>query len=99
VPKGIVLGVSKTDLFKNNLEEISMTYNSGDVFLFVTDGVLEARNSREIDFDEERLLNIFAKSVYGDAEKIRNNIVEAVQEFAGEADQFDDITVVVVKVK
>nr|MDA3843765.1 SpoIIE family protein phosphatase [Candidatus Kapabacteria bacterium] len=99
VPKGIVLGVSKTDLFKNNLEEINMTYNSGDVFLFVTDGVLEARNSREVDFDEERLLNIFAKSVYSDAEKIRDNIVEAVQEFAGDEDQFDDITVVVVKAK
>ncbi len=96
-PKGHVLGMGKEKIFGKNLEETMIQYHTGDVFLFITDGVLEARNSSNGDFDEHRLLTVFRNKAYNDPEQIRNSIVNAVQEFAGTAEQFDDLTVVVVK--
>ncbi len=96
-PKGLALGMGKEKIFSGNLEEIIIKYHTGDVFLLITDGVLEARNSSNDDFDEHRLLSVFQNKAFNDSEQIRNSIVNAVQEFAGTAEQFDDLTVVVVK--
>lgn len=97
ITQGMVIGLDKSGLFDSNLEERTIKYAIGDVFLFVTDGVVEARNEENVEFEETRLLNIFTSKAFNDPVTIRNNIVNEVQEFAGKEKQFDDITVVVVK--
>lgn len=97
-PKGIVLGLTKDDLFDRNLEQISLNYTSGDIFLLVTDGVVEARNHSQDDFGSDRLEMILKNSSNSDSHTIRDNVVNAVQQFSKDKDQFDDLTVVVVKI-
>lgn len=65
---------------------------SGDAIFLYTDGVTEAMNeSREI-FDEQRLLRKLA-ALGGSAEEDIEGGYEAVREYAGEAEQSDDITI------
>lgn len=94
-PTGVIIGMTKDDLFDRNLEEIEVGFEQGDVFLFLTDGILEARNGAGEDFGEERLLRIFKNAGSSGAKETRDKIVESAQEFGGNTDQFDDITVVV----
>ncbi len=98
-PKGIVIGLTKDQMFSRNLEEVTMTYDEGDIFLFITDGVIEARSESKEEFGESRLINVFsyAARTAGESQAIRDSILNAVQDFARNTDQFDDLTVVVVK--
>ncbi|TAL70054.1 MAG: PDZ domain-containing protein [Bacteroidetes bacterium] len=97
IPKGILLGKSTNEIFNGHIEEILMDYQPGDVFLFISDGVIEARNNRFDDFDEHRLVDTFRKNIEFCSEKIMDNIVQTVSEFISEVEPYDDLTVVVVK--
>ncbi len=98
VPKGIVLGISKENLFDRNLEQVELGFEKGDIFLFVTDGVVEARNYSGDEFDGDKLLEILKNYSRLDAKGIRDTIINEVEKFAGSNSQYDDMTVVVVKV-
>ncbi len=98
IPKGIVLGISKENLFDRNLEQIEISFEKGDIFLFVTDGVVEARNFAGEEFDGDKLLTILKNYSSMDAKGIRDTIINEVEKFAGANSQYDDMTVVVVKV-
>ena len=97
LPKGILLGKSRKEVFDGNIEEINMDYSPGDVFLFISDGVIEARNSKSDDFDETRLMETFKNNVSLSSENIMDNIVKTVSDFSDEVEPYDDLTIVVVK--
>jgi serine phosphatase RsbU (regulator of sigma subunit) len=96
-PKGLGLGLENEGLFSTELEEKKLQYESGDVLVFVTDGIIEARNETRDDFGEERLLKILTSQASSGADVLRDRILEEVRAFAGRAAPHDDQTVVVVK--
>jgi phosphoserine phosphatase RsbU/P len=61
-----------------------------------TDGVSEAQNGDEEQFEVERLLDAARNSRERTAEAVQVAILTAVDQFVGDAAQFDDLTVVVV---
>ena len=65
---------------------------SGDAIFLYTDGVTEAMNEGRELFDEQRLLRKLA-ALGGSAEEDIEGVYEAVREYAGEAEQSDDITI------
>lgn len=97
IPKGLVLGMNKGELFYRNLEQKSINYNAGDFFILVTDGILEARNSQNEEFEEERFINIIESASNTSAENMKDLILKKVTDYTGREDQFDDLTIVVVK--
>ncbi|MFP4529524.1 MAG: SpoIIE family protein phosphatase [Candidatus Kapaibacterium sp.] len=97
VPRGLVLGLSKGKIFSGNIEEMTFDYAPGDVFLFITDGVTEARNNRGEDFDESRLMDCLMRNALKESHAIRDEILHDLAEFTDHSEQYDDITVVVVK--
>ncbi len=70
----------------------------GDVLVMYTDGVTEAIDSGSAMFTEERLRTVIGESAGLPAEGIVRTIREAVTAFCGEAPQFDDMTILVLKV-
>lgn len=96
-PKGLVLGMNIDDLFNRNLEEMEINYNEGDIFILITDGILEARNADQRDYEEERLLQVIRGSFLKNAQKITEDIADSVDNYTGREDQFDDMTVLVIK--
>lgn len=86
------LGVLSREKFNPALQEIEM--DSGDELFIWSDGIIEARNSQDELFGEERLQSLF-KTVRADA--IFKDILSAVDDFTGDADADDDVTLLSVK--
>ena len=78
----------------------SLRLSSGDVLVFFTDGMPEARNPRGEFYGEERLRLVVTgiDTTPRRARDIKQAIIDDVTQFSGTAPQHDDMTVVVVKV-
>jgi sigma-B regulation protein RsbU (phosphoserine phosphatase) len=70
---------------------------AGDVLLIGTDGIWETRNALSEKFGKERVANIVRCHHRQSAEGILQAILSAQEEFRGEAQQEDDITLLVIK--
>jgi len=81
------------------LEENVIDIGPGDTLVLYTDGVTEAVNEKGEDFGEERLKLAIRESRDATAREIILRIQDAVIAFAGTMHQFDDITLLVAKVK
>lgn len=73
----------------------TVTIAPGDTVIFYTDGVTEAMNEHDEEFGLERLCQLFEGAPPTDTEKANLAIFQAVNEFAGDAPQSDDITCLV----
>jgi phosphoserine phosphatase RsbU/P len=69
----------------------------GDVFVSYSDGVTEAHNVAGEEFGEARLVTVLERYSRGSAAVILEQIINAVQDFAHRAEQYDDVTALVVK--
>jgi serine phosphatase RsbU (regulator of sigma subunit) len=96
--KGMVLGLTRDKVFERNMEEDEIHYKPGDIFVLVTDGIIEAKNSILQEYGEENLINVIKQNASKSAEEIRNMILDSVRTFAGNESQYDDVTVVIVKI-
>jgi phosphoserine phosphatase RsbU/P len=91
---GLAIGLSRNAKYF----ERELALEPGDVLVAYTDGVTEAMNADRDDFGETRLEQTVNACVDRPASVILNQIVVAVDAFAGGAPQHDDITLVVLKV-
>ncbi len=88
---GIALGVMPELPYRQE----TVTLAQGDSVVLYTDGVTEAMNGDGEEFGVERLREVFAASPPQDSEQANRIIFEAVQAFAGETPQSDDVTCLV----
>ncbi len=79
-------------------EETTQLY-SGDTVLFYTDGVTETTNIYDEMYEEERLEKLMKTLRYENASEICGEIYNSTLEFQGEAQRFDDFTLMVLKKK
>lgn len=92
--EGIALGVVP-DI---EIEEKEVFLKKGDVVVFYTDGVTEAINENEDEFGEERFIKAIKESASLSAQEIIKRIQQEIITFSGNQPQFDDITLIVLKV-
>jgi serine phosphatase RsbU (regulator of sigma subunit) len=97
-PAGLGLGLDSGARFDHILEEAELPLQPGDFFLFFTDGLSEAMNTRAELFGETRLRRILEQGGALDSEELKQRILEEVRGFVGGAAQHDDMTLVVLKV-
>jgi sigma-B regulation protein RsbU (phosphoserine phosphatase) len=92
---GLVIGVLRDTPYKAT----KIRLRPGDLLVLYTDGVTEARNSRDEEYGEDRLLETI--SLHGEkaAEAILETIFDSVTAFSEHNLQSDDLTLVVLKVK
>jgi serine phosphatase RsbU (regulator of sigma subunit)/HAMP domain-containing protein/preprotein translocase subunit YajC len=96
-PKGIGLGLAHDSLFDQHISEETINFQTGDTFLFYTDGISEAMNEQLDEFGEQRLVEIVAQLKDGNAQQLREGIIQAIDQFVQKAAQHDDITLVTLK--
>jgi sigma-B regulation protein RsbU (phosphoserine phosphatase) len=71
---------------------------TGDTVILYTDGIIEAENEAEEMYGTERLLSLVTDmDPAASAEDFIQAILQDVAQFAGSAEQYDDMTVVVLK--
>lgn len=80
-------------------QQKTITLSPGDLVLFYTDGITEAHDEKNRLFSEKRLVRLIAEEGDMPAAEIADDILKAVEVFAGKAPQHDDITMIVMKVK
>ena len=98
---GIPLGMFPNDMVSSIAEyEAEHTQLvSGDVVVFYTDGVTETVNVEDEYYEEDRLVEASKACRGASAEAMREHLHDAVMKFQGEADQFDDLTLLILKKK
>ncbi len=96
---GIPLGMFPNDMVPNiaEYEAENVKLTSGDVVVYYTDGVTETVNIEDEYYEEDRLVEDSKACKDSDAEGIREYLHEAVMGFQGAADQFDDLTLLILR--
>jgi hypothetical protein len=97
-PPGLAIGLDGGGIFSRNIQEQTLVLNSGQVFVFYTDGFTEALNGRSEEFGEARMSEILSNGAGATSLDTINNIRNAVQIFTGDTPRHDDMTMVVVRV-
>jgi sigma-B regulation protein RsbU (phosphoserine phosphatase) len=96
-PKGSVpIGVMPDVEFS---EEKPIALDVGDTIVLFTDGIHEARNEAEEEYGMKRLANVIPSFAKRNSKEMANLIIEDVSGFVGNAEQYDDMTLTVMKVK
>ena len=78
-------------------ESSCVTLGPGDTVVLYSDGVTEAHNVAGEEFGEERLVSVLQAHYGSSASDILTRIIDAVQAFAHGAEQYDDVTALVVR--
>ncbi len=77
----------------------TQTFNlqSGDLLAIYSDGVTEANNMAEEEYSLERFVDVLKTNKEQTAKEIVDAVMRGIDAFVGEAPQFDDITLMVMK--
>ncbi len=99
-PAGLGLGMDRGERFEEILEEAEVPLDSGDVFLFFTDGLSEAMNGNAELFGERRLRDVLEHVIATESDEVelKDRILDEIRVFVGDAAQHDDMTMVLLKV-
>ncbi len=97
-PRGLVLGLMPDEVFLRTLENCTVSLEPGDALVLYTDGVTEAMDRRQEEFELDRLLACLEGCSGLSAEVTLDRVAAAVHGFCGDAPQADDLTLLVLKV-
>ncbi len=89
---GPPLGAFPSNVFDPTLDEKTVTLQPGDVILQYTDGLTESTNRDGDQFGTDRLARVTAQSAPNGPDALITALVNSEREFRGDAEQFDDIT-------
>jgi len=96
-PQGIGVGLEKGQIFTQTLVEETISLNRGDIFVFFTDGLSEARNKNGEEFGEERLCNLIEENSHKSVGDIKQVILQTILQFLDGQSLADDLTLLLVK--
>ena len=99
LPKGLGLGLENGHIFKNELEEMHLTFGPGDVFVFYTDGLSEAQDAQGKELETAWVETIIQENGYTSAVDLRKKITTQLHQLTTAEAPRDDMTLIVVKVK
>jgi len=99
-PDGMVVGlkIDNGEMFDRLLEEETIPLQSGDLYLFFTDGISEAMNARDDCFGEARLAQLVEAHAHLPPDELRERLLREIAAFVGDAQQHDDMTMILLKV-
>lgn len=97
--KGMGLGLESAKYFDANLEETEIDISNDNVFVFYSDGLTEAMNKNREEFGTDKIIEIIDINRQQSCSLIQKEIINSVDTFRGSAEQNDDITLVITKIK
>jgi serine phosphatase RsbU (regulator of sigma subunit) len=96
-PKGIGVGLEKGDIFQKTLVEEKISCNEGDIFVFYTDGLSEARNHMGEEYGDDRLVELISTNTNMTARELKEIIIDSILSFLDGQGLTDDLTLLLVK--
>jgi len=98
-PAGMALALENGTLFEQLIQEAEINLASGDSLIFYTDGFSEAMNKNHDEYGEGRLLEIIRKYQHQSARHLIDELCANVRQFTAEQPQYDDMTMISLKVE
>jgi len=95
---GIAMGIGDTETFTSILQDVSTTLNPGDMVVAYTDGVTEAMNERNEEWGMDNFLAAIQANVHEGAHDVLTNVQQRVLRYAGSRAQYDDMTLLAIRV-
>ena len=96
-PKGIAVGLIRTQQFETSLQEREITLLPGDVLVLYTDGITEALDAQENEFGRERLTETIRTFAHESTAEISGRVIDRLRVFTGDGPPHDDRTLIVIK--
>lgn len=98
-PKGMGLGLSANGLFADELEMYEMTFATGDICMFVTDGITEAISNQDSPSGESHLLQLLKENARQPLPALRDRIMDTARACQGrDRAPADDQTLVAIRI-
>ena len=97
--KGLGLGILRNSKYESHVQVNNFNYNSGDIMLLYTDGIVEAKNEQQLEFGYDRLKSILERTKNEEPTVIQEKIIQEVYDFCGTENLNDDYTTLIVKFK
>ena len=96
IAKGMALGMIPNIPYKPTTTDLE----SGDLLLFMTDGITEPRNAEGVMYEESGRMNEVLSSIPIEMpiEEVLNTLISDVEDYTTDEEQDDDITLVAVRV-
>ena len=98
-PQGMALGFVTGQRFRDIIEEQNLALHKGDRVFLYTDGVTEAMNAEMEEFGDERLQRLLAQCDGLSSQGLLDKLLEAIGAHAAGQPQYDDITMVAIRVE
>ena len=96
-PNGMALGLTDGDPFLNSIEETRLELRENDILVLYTDGITEAKNVNDEEFDTSRLSAVLQQSITTGtaihAQSLLEDIISNVENFTTNREAIDDMTV------
>ncbi len=81
-------------------EPVQQTVAAGDLLIFYTDGMVEARNAHDQEYGDDRLKKAVARAATSRTVRdIRDAVLGDLSNFKGDQEQADDMTLVVMRLR
>ncbi len=89
------MGVTKDTVFSN----FALKLNTGDILITCTDGLLESLNENGVQYSIENLKKVIIKNANSAAKDISNRVKDDLKKYCGSAQQYDDQSLLVIKIQ
>ncbi|MCK4796892.1 MAG: SpoIIE family protein phosphatase, partial [Spirochaetes bacterium] len=90
-------GIIPPRLFDNRVEQKSIPINSGDYFIFNTDGITESKNDQSKEYMERYFESICSLTGDESAKVVISHLLEDVNNYVKKMPQHDDMTLLCFK--
>lgn len=98
-PDGLAIGLDRGSEFDRVIQEQTVRLADGDTVVLYTDGLSEARNMLSEEFGDDRVVRTVSGIDATSAQQTLDDIFDEVSGFVEGANQHDDMTVLVVRVR
>jgi len=95
--RGLGLGIIRNSSYSKYVQTNRFKYETGDVMVLYTDGIVEAKNGDGEEFGYDRLQEFVEKSASRSPQEIQSGLIKKLFEFSGQQFIDDDYTTVIVK--
>ena len=89
------MGVEKNSVYS----DIDVALSSGDILVACTDGLLESLNENGVQYASENLKKVILKNKGANAKDISNRVKDDLKKYCGNAQQYDDQSILVIKIQ
>jgi len=96
--EGLGLGILRNMQYEKHVVEKTFTYESGDVLVLFTDGIVEAKNEKSHQFGYERIRTLLEANHELNPQEIQAKVIDTLHAFVGGDGLIDDdYSIMVVK--